>query len=148
MPNTPANPRRGMLLTLLAVFALLLLVGVALAAWSTFSADRKAETARNEVPIPRGQQSTPDPPAIGGSTNPAPSSTPSASKPAPTAMTEAEWNAHITEQYPGYRVKQRIEVADQWQKGLGGVNYVLVNARQPEFTLLVSLARVRPRRPP
>jgi hypothetical protein len=142
VPEAPANPKRSLLLALLAAFAIVLVGGIALAIWSTHNPNRLAETATNSQPSPPSQESAADTSAISSPASQAPPATPTPSGPA--AMTEADWNAHVAEQYPGYRIKERIVVADQWQKGLGGVNYVLVNAREPEFTLLVSLARVRP----
>ncbi|NTU72328.1 MAG: hypothetical protein HGB10_11005, partial [Coriobacteriia bacterium] len=50
----------------------------------------------------------------------------------------------VTQQYPGYRIARRVEVADQWKSGFAGVTYVLTAKRTPRFRLLVSLAELAP----
>jgi hypothetical protein len=50
----------------------------------------------------------------------------------------------VAKEYPGYTIKQRFLVTSQWEAGLDGTNYLLVNKRQPKFQLLVGLAQPGP----
>jgi hypothetical protein len=143
--HLPAKRRPWVLLALLGVFTLIMVGGIALATWFAFDAVDKTEAAANQEFMEQSQQSYANTHIQSGSMDEEPPSTPNETAPLPISrMTRAEWNAFVSEQYPGYRIKQRIEVPNQWQRGLDGVNYVLVNKRQPKFTLLVSLAQLGP----
>jgi len=137
----PAFTRWGIIL----ISVVVVLFGSAIAAglWATFEPESQfasdaqlAETASpSDASAPSGQSGTGE----SGDVPPAADAVLTEFVP----MTVGEWDAYIAREYPGYRVKERIETPNQWRKGILGVNYVLVNEKQPKFTLLVTLTQLR-----
>ena len=52
-------------------------------------------------------------------------------------------DSFVAWQYPGYTVAKRISFPGQFKPGRLGMNYVLVNKREPRFRLLVSLTELK-----
>lgn len=140
-PARVAITRTRVILT--TAFMVVLVGSLTIAAVMAFTSAWTA--TRNRASLLQHQEGTGGSSATSSSANSKPSSSTLSTEPAAfIPMTAGEWDAYIAEQYPGYRIKQRITVPDQFKKGFLGVNYVLVNKRRPGFTLLVCLTQLAP----
>jgi hypothetical protein len=83
---------------------------------------------------------TPGAPASGAASTTAPRHVAVSKEP---NLASPSLDSFIAWQYPGYTVAKRVSFPGQYKPGRLGVNYLLVNKREPRFLLLVGLTELK-----
>lgn len=159
IPTEPLQPHKvaGWVVWSLIGIAVLFAATIGFAAWTAFAPNRPARNAPTQRTggSPSGGSASID---ITGSVDAsAQAAVDAGADSAPAAKTAVHvakttnpnvpapaLDAFIAAQYPGYRVAKRISFPDQYEPGRLGLNYLLVNKREPRFTLLVSVTELKP----